>query len=294
MTGGVCSSLGKGVASASIGHLMENCGYSVSMVKIDPYLNVDAGNMNPYQHGEVFVTEDGAESDLDLGNYARFTSSSIKGQNSITTGQVYQEVIRRERKGDYLGHCVQVIPHVTDEIKRRIYVPGENADLTVVEVGGTVGDIESIPFLEAIRQIIHELPREDSVSIHVSLVPRLSTGEIKTKPTQHSVRLLREIGIQPDMLLCRTEKEMKDEFRQKIAMFTNIGNETVFSAHDVRHNIYEVPGIYNRQGVDRLLCQHLNIDFQENRTIALDSYIKSWRKAEKKVEIAMVGKICLA
>ena len=292
VTGGVCSSLGKGIAASSLGSLLESRGLSVCMIKIDPYLNVDAGTMSPYQHGEVFVTDDGAETDLDLGNYARFTGSPLSAANSITTGQVYQEVIRKERKGDYLGKCVQVVPHITDEIKRRIYALGEKegVDVTIVEIGGTVGDIESIPFLEAVRQIIHERSRRHALSVHVSLIPTVSSGELKTKPTQHSVKSLREIGIQPDVLLCRIASEMDDGMKRKIANFTNIDYECVLSAHDVNTTIYEIPVVYRKQGLDHVVCERLGLDCREDRFRAWQTVADTWKTSNETVEIAMVGK----
>ena len=292
VTGGVCSSLGKGIAASSLGSLLESRGLKVCMIKIDPYLNVDAGTMSPYQHGEVFVTDDGSETDLDLGNYARFTHSPLSFANSITTGQIYQEVIRKERKGDYLGKCVQVVPHITDEIKRRIYAPGEkeNVDVSIVEIGGTVGDIESIPFLEAVRQIIHERSRKNALSVHVSLIPTLSGGELKTKPTQHSVKALREIGIQPDVLLCRIEKKMDDAMKRKIANFTNIDYECVLSAHDVKTTIYEIPVVYREQGLDNVVCERLALDCKDDKFHRWKKVADTWKNAEKEIEIAMVGK----
>lgn len=292
VTGGVCSSLGKGIAASSLGSLLESRGLSVCMIKIDPYLNVDAGTMSPYQHGEVFVTDDGAETDLDLGNYARFTKSPLSAANSITTGQVYQEVIRKERKGDYLGKCVQVVPHITDEIKRRIYSLGEKEgiDVTIVEIGGTVGDIESIPFLEAVRQIIHERSRRHALSVHVSLIPTVSGGELKTKPTQHTVKSLREIGIQPEVLLCRIATEMDDAMKRKIANFTNIDYECVLSAHDVNTTIYEIPVVYRAQGLDSVVCDRLGLDSKEDKFQAWQTVADTWKASEEFVEIAMVGK----
>jgi CTP synthase len=292
VTGGVCSSLGKGIAASSLGSLLESRGLSVCMIKIDPYLNVDAGTMSPYQHGEVFVTDDGAETDLDLGNYARFTASPLSAANSITTGQVYQEVIRKERKGDYLGKCVQVVPHITDEIKRRIYTLGEKKgiDVTIIEIGGTVGDIESIPFLEAVRQIIHERTRKDAISVHVSLIPTVTGGELKTKPTQHSVKALREIGIQPEVLLCRIATEMDDAMKKKIANFTNIDYECVLSAHDVNTTIYEIPVVYRAQGLDRVVCDRLGLDLKDDKFSAWEKVSETWKSANEIVEIAMVGK----
>ena len=292
VTGGVCSSLGKGIAASSLGSLLESRGLSVCMIKIDPYLNVDAGTMSPYQHGEVFVTDDGAETDLDLGNYARFTGSPLSAANSITTGQVYEEVIRKERKGDYLGKCVQVVPHITDEIKRRIYSLGERegTDVTIVEIGGTVGDIESIPFLEAIRQMIHERSRKNALSVHISLIPTVTGGELKTKPTQHSVKTLREIGIQPEVLLCRIATEMDDDMKRKISAFTNIDFECVLSAHDVNTTIYEIPVVYRKQGLDRVVCERLALDCKGDQFRAWQTVAETWKSADEVVEVAMVGK----
>ena len=292
VTGGVCSSLGKGIAASSLGSLLESRGLSVCMIKIDPYLNMDAGTMSPYQHGEVFVTDDGAETDLDLGNYARFTSSPLSEANSITTGQIYQEVIRRERRGDYLGKCVQVVPHITDEIKRRIYALGDKAefDAALVEIGGTVGDIESIPFLEAVRQIIHERSRRNAISVHVSLIPTVSSGEVKTKPAQHSVKALREIGIQPEVLLCRAAEEMDEDMKRKIANFTNIDYECVLSAHDARSTIYEIPIIYRAQGLDRVVCGRLGLACEEDHIQGWQEVCRTWNSASESVSVAMVGK----
>ncbi|OQX30082.1 MAG: CTP synthetase, partial [Spirochaeta sp. LUC14_002_19_P3] len=284
--------MGKGIAASSLGCLLECRGLSVCMIKVDPYLNVDAGTMSPFQHGEVFVTDDGAETDLDLGNYARFTNSPLNAANSITTGQVYQEVIRKERKGDFLGKCVQVVPHITDEIKRRIYTPGEKSgiDVTIVEIGGTVGDIESIPFLEAVRQIIHEKSRQHTLSVHVALIPTLTTGELKTKPTQHSVKILREIGIQPDVLLCRIAKEMEKDMKRKISNFTNIDYECVLSARDVNTNIYEIPVVYREQGLDTVVCERLGLEHKVDNFQRWKDLKTLWHKAKHTIEIAMIGK----
>lgn len=292
VTGGVCSSLGKGIAAASIGTLLESRGYRVSMIKIDPYLNVDAGTMSPYQHGEVYVTDDGAETDLDLGNYARFTSSELSKANSITTGQIYQIVINKEREGRFLGRTVQVIPHITDEIKAQIFRIGnqENVDITIIEVGGTVGDIESVPFLETARQCIHDLGHENVISVHLTLVPAVSGDELKTKPTQHSVKELREIGIQPDILLCRANRELDEGMRRKISSFTNVHYDSVLSAVDINTTIYEIPIIYHQQRLDEIVLKKLDLDL---RTAHLDNWYKvveAYKNAEKTVKIAMVGK----
>lgn len=292
VTGGVCSSLGKGIASASIGSLLEQRGLAVRLVKIDPYINVDAGTMSPYQHGEVYVTDDGAETDLDLGNYARFTSSPLSKDHSITTGQVYQEVIRKERKGDYLGRTVQVIPHITDEIKKRIFRVGEQegVDVTIVEIGGTVGDIESIPFLEAARQMIHDLGKTHVLSIHLTLVPTLPGGELKTKPTQHSVKAMREIGIQPDVLLCRVSQELDFDLRKKIALFTNLHVDEVFGAVDVNETIYEIPLMYHKEGVDRIVLDKLNIEAGPADLEAWKRVMLNFSKSEGMVRVGVVGK----
>ncbi|OQY35164.1 MAG: CTP synthetase [Spirochaetaceae bacterium 4572_59] len=291
-TGGVCSSLGKGLASASLGTLLESRGFSVCMIKIDPYINVDAGTMSPYQHGEVYVTDDGAETDLDLGNYARFTHSPLSAAHSITTGQVYDSVIRKEREGKFLGKCVQVVPHITDEIKRRIISLGEKPeiDVTIVEIGGTVGDIESIPFLEAVRQIIHEKGHENALSVHLTLVPTVTGGEVKTKPTQHSVKDMREIGIQPDVLLCRCQKELPVDLKRKIAQFTNIDYDCVLSAHDVDTTIYEIPVVYHKQGMDEVVCRKLGMRSRKARISAWEKLADIHKNAKQSVKIAMVGK----
>ena len=264
ITGGVVSSLGKGIASASIGKLMEAKGLKVAMQKLDPYINIDPGTMSPYQHGEVYVTEDGAETDLDLGHYERFTNSPIGKVNNVTTGQVYYSVITKERRGDYLGGTVQVVPHITDEIKDRIRAVsrGKRYDIVISEIGGTVGDIESLPFLEAARQFRQEEGRENVLFIHLTLVPFIrAAGELKTKPTQHSVGTLREIGIQPDILLCRTEKRLSKDLRAKIALFCNLDPEAVIEARDVR-TIYEVPLIFKDQGLDQVICRYLHMEYK--------------------------------
>ena len=292
-TGGVISSLGKGIASASIAKILESRGLKVSLMKLDPYINVDPGTMSPYQHGEVYVTVDGAETDLDLGHYERFTGARMTKFNNITTGQVYNAVIQRERRGDYLGKTIQVIPHITDEIKDRIRKAAQvsSADILIVEVGGTVGDIESLPFLEAARQFRLEVGYENVVYIHLTLIPYLrSAGEIKTKPTQHSVGKLREIGIQPDFLLCRTEKPLSDDVKEKISLFCNVRKEAVIEAPDAE-TIYEVPLIYKDQGLDKLLLNHFRVKCK-----ATD--LKRWREdvvdrilhPKHKVTIAVVGK----
>ena len=293
VTGGVVSSLGKGLAAASIGKLLEARGLKTAIIKCDPYLNVDPGTMNPYQHGEVYVTDDGAETDLDLGHYERFTHAQLTKDSSITAGKVYFSVITKERHGDYLGKTVQIIPHITDEIKERIkkISKSTDVDVTIVEIGGTVGDIESLPFLEAIRQMRWELGESYALNIHVTLLPYIkSAGEQKTKPTQHSVGRLREIGIIPQILMCRTERPMSQEQREKIALFCNVDVEAVIEAADVKY-IYEVPLAFKKQGVDELILKKLNIKLP-------DRGIKSWeegvvkrlRSPAKEVQIAVVGK----
>jgi len=293
VTGGVVSALGKGIASASLGNLLKARGLSVILQKFDPYLNVDPGTMSPFQHGEVFVLDDGAECDLDLGHYERFTDTNLSQINNLTSGRVYETILTKERKGEYLGRTVQVIPHVTDEIKRRILLPAqENPDVDVVitEIGGTVGDIESLPFLEAIRQLRLEQPVLDTVSVHLTLVPYIkAAGEIKTKPTQHSVRELRSIGIQPDFLMCRADHAIGDEARRKIALFCNLPYEHVFDGRDVQ-SIYEVPLTMHEQHFDRLLCERLGLE-----TVEPD--LEDWRRMVSvivnppdTVRIAIVGK----
>ena len=258
-TGGVVSSIGKGLASASIGALLEARGLRVTFLKLDPYINVDPGTMSPYQHGEVYVTDDGAETDLDLGHYERFTNARLTRANNLTTGKIYQAVISKERRGEYLGATVQVIPHITDEIKARVIEATDGVDVAIVEIGGTVGDIESLPFLEAVRQLKLELGPTNALSIHVTLVPWIgAAGELKTKPTQHSVKELREIGIQPDVLICRTERPLSRQIKEKISLFSNVPPEMVISAPDVTC-IYALPETLHEQGIDELLCEKLNI-----------------------------------
>jgi len=261
VTGGVCSGLGKGSAAASIGNLLEKHELTIRMIKIDPYINVDAGTISPDEHGEIYITKDGTKTDLDLGTYERFTSSPLCKDNSITTGQIYQEVIRKERAGCFLGRTVQVIPHITDEIKQRIFKVGEKTgvDITIVEIGGTVGDIESVPFLETARQFIHDLGKPRVLFVHLTLVPILSDGELKTKPTQHSVRSLREIGIQPDILLCRTAKPLSEVLKEKISLFTNVENEAIISAHDYDLTDYEIPAIFSKQNLDKIILKKLSL-----------------------------------
>lgn len=293
VTGGVVSSLGKGISAASLGKLLETRGLKVTLIKCDPYLNVDAGTMNPYQHGEVYVTDDGAETDLDLGHYERFTHAKLTNANNITTGKIYYSVITKERKGEYLGKCVQIIPHITDEIKDSIkrVAHQQNVDVVIVEIGGTVGDIESLPFLEAIRQLKLELGRDYAINIHVTLVPYIrAAGEIKTKPTQHSVGTLREIGIMPDIIICRTEKELNKESREKIALFCNVDKEAVIPALDVK-SIYEVPQMLHEEGLDRLAVRLLNLKCEEKELTEWNTaVVKVVRSPSKEVPIAVVGK----
>jgi CTP synthase len=290
VTGGVVSSLGKGIAAASIGTLLESRGLKVTFIKLDPYINVDPGTMNPIQHGEVYVTEDGAETDLDLGHYERFARVPMRRTNNFTTGRIYENVIAKERRGDYLGATVQVIPHITEEIKRCILRGAGNADVAMIEIGGTVGDIESLPFLEAIRQLGWEQGREKAMYIHLTLVPYLrASGEIKTKPTQHSVKELRSIGIQPDLLLCRCEEDLPDPERRKIALFTNVAPGAVVSACDLE-NIYRVPRSYHDQGVDQQIIERLSLDAGELDFSAWDKFISDFENPVHEVNIALVGK----
>jgi CTP synthase len=290
VTGGVVSSLGKGLVSASIGALMENRGLRVANIKLDPYINVDAGTMNPFQHGEVFVTDDGAETDLDLGHYERFVSSRMSSLNNVTTGQVYDTVIRKERAGEYLGGTIQVIPHITDEIKNRVLRCAEDLDILIVEVGGTVGDIESLPFLEAIRQLRVELGSQNSVSVHVTLLPYLhAAGELKTKPTQHSVGKLREIGIQADLLVCRSEVPVDQGLLKKIAMFCNVPFDAVFTSPDVE-SIYQLPLNLCEQGLDEKLSQLLNIWSRAARLTGWEELVRRIRNPTHRVTVAFVGK----
>ncbi len=290
ITGGVVSSLGKGIAAASIASLFELRGLKVNILKLDPYINVDPGTMSPFQHGEVFVTEDGAETDLDLGHYERFISTKTKKLNNFTTGQIYENVIKKERKGEYLGKTVQVIPHITDEIKLKITQGAADFDVVLVEIGGTVGDIESLPFLEAIRQMRHELGKVNTFFIHLTLVPYLpSAGEIKTKPTQHSVKELREIGIQPDMLLCRMDRELPESERSKIALFCNVEKEAVIACYDA-HSIYAVPKMLHSQNIDTIIGKHLDLPPQEVTLSVWDSIVHNLTHPLYTVDIAFVGK----
>lgn len=293
VSGGVCSSLGKGISTASLGLLLEGHGYAISVIKMDPYINIDPGTMSPYQHGEVYVTEDGAETDLDVGYYERFTSATLSRKNSITTGQIYYSVIERERRGDYLGRTVQVIPHITNEIKKRIYdVAAERElDFVLVEIGGTVGDIESIPFLEAIRQIRQELGSRRTLNVHLTLVPTIAVaGEQKTKPTQHSVKELMQLGIIPDILLCRTTKPLTDEMKGKIALFCNVSERNVISAIDIKSSIYEIPYNLHENGYDEIVLEHFGLEKTPIDIAAWDKFLKSLQNPKRKVCIAVVGK----
>ena len=284
VTGGVVSSLGKGLAAASIGALLENRGLEVTHLKLDPYINVDPGTMSPFQHGEVYVTDDGAETDLDLGHYERFTSAKMTRKNNYTTGRIYQTVIQRERRGEYLGKTVQVIPHITDEIKAVIREAAGGADILIVEIGGTVGDIESLPFLEAIRQMKYDVGEENALYVHLTLVPYIAAaGELKTKPTQHSVKELREIGIQPDILLCRADREISREMKDKIALFCNVDPSAVFTALDVS-SIYEVPLALHGQGLDDKLAELLNIWSRAPR-------LERWEEIVEKVKAPKHGEV---
>lgn len=290
VTGGVVSSLGKGISAASLAALMEARGMSVAMLKLDPYINVDPGTMSPYQHGEVFVTDDGAETDLDLGHYERFVRIKTSQRNNFTTGRVYETVISKERRGDYLGATVQVIPHITDEIKHRVKIGAGDADIAMVEIGGTVGDIESLPFLEAIRQLGVELGREGSMFMHLTLVPYIpAAGEIKTKPTQHSVKELRSIGIQPDVLLCRADRPLPDGERRKIALFTNVKEAAVIAATDV-DCIYDIPRMLHEQKLDDLVVSHFNLDLPPADLSEWNAVVEGIRHPKHEVTIGMVGK----
>jgi CTP synthase len=290
VTGGVVSSLGKGLAAASIGCLLESRGLKVNLQKFDPYLNVDPGTMSPFQHGEVFVTDDGAETDLDLGHYERFTHARLTRDNNWTTGRIYEQIIAKERRGDYLGKTVQVIPHVTNEIKAAMKKISQDVDVCIVEIGGTVGDIESLPFIEAIRQMRQELGRENTVFVHVTLVPYINAaGELKTKPTQHSVKELLSIGIQPDVLLCRTDRFLSRELKDKIALFCNVENEAVITAKDVA-SIYEVPLVFARENVDTLLLKYLHLNAPDRDLRAWEELIHRVYNPKDEVKIAIVGK----
>src|SRR5215207_1571148 len=290
VTGGVVSSLGKGLAAASIGRLLEDHGYKVALQKFDPYINVDPGTMSPFQHGEVYVTDDGAETDLDLGHYERFTNMVATRNNNWTTGKIYASVIQKERRGDYLGRTVQVIPHITNEIKDAIRSAAAGVDVLLVEIGGTVGDIESLPFLEAIRQFRQDVGRENALFVHLTLVPYIASAhELKTKPTQHSVRDLRSIGIQPDVLLCRTDRQLDQDMKRKIALFCDVDEEAVITARDVS-SIYEVPLVLGAEGLDRILLNRLHLPQSEARMDAWVDLVDRIRNPSDEVTIHVVGK----
>jgi len=290
VTGGVVSSLGKGLSSASLGALLENRGLKITHLKLDPYINVDPGTMSPFQHGEVYVTDDGGETDLDLGHYERFSTTKMSRNNNATTGRIYLNVINKERQGEYLGKTVQVIPHITDEIKRFIFSAAEENDIVIVEVGGTVGDIESLPFLEAIRQMKYDVGSENAIYIHLTLVPYISTAhEVKTKPTQHSVMKLREIGIQPDILLCRTDRPLSKEIKDKIALFCSVEPGSVFTAADVQ-TIYELPLALHEEGLDDRVAELLNIWSRAPRLDKWERIVRAIKEPHREVRIAVVGK----
>ncbi len=290
VTGGVVSSLGKGIAAASLGAILEARGLRVTLIKLDPYINVDPGTMSPFQHGEVFVTHDGAETDLDLGHYERFVNMRATQFNNCTTGRIYSEVIRKERRGDYLGATVQVIPHITDAIKSYVLRAAEGADIAMVEVGGTVGDIESLPFLEALRQLGAQLGRSRCMYMHLTLLPFIAAaGELKTKPTQHSVKELRSIGIQPDMLICRADRDIPEDERRKIALFTNVPADAVFAGLDVK-NIYEIPLLYHKQGVDEAVMRHFNLEANPADLSVWQQIETAIANLKEEITIAMVGK----
>ncbi|HEU4699747.1 MAG TPA: CTP synthase [Gemmatimonadales bacterium] len=290
VTGGVVSSLGKGIAAASLGRLLVERGLSVTMQKFDPYINVDPGTMSPFQHGEVFVTDDGAETDLDLGHYERFIDRSLSQQNNITTGRIYQAVINKERRGEYLGSTVQVIPHITDEIKNAVRRAAPGHDVVITEIGGTVGDIESLPFLEAIRQFRQEVGRDNAIFLHLTLVPFIAAaGELKTKPTQHSVRELMQIGIQPDILICRSESPIPADIKRKIALFCNVDFGCVIESPDVA-SIYEIPLKFHEQGMDRVVCEKLRLDTPEPNLTAWREMVDHILRPSRQVRIAVVGK----
>ncbi|MDB4442739.1 CTP synthase, partial [bacterium] len=290
VTGGVLSSLGKGLASAAIGALLESRGLTVTLQKLDPYINVDPGTMNPFQHGEVFVTDDGSETDLDLGHYERFTHAKLGQDNNFTTGKIYHSVISKERRGDYLGGTIQVIPHITDEIKKSIRLAAKGVDIVIVEIGGTIGDIESLPFLEAIRQFQADVGKDNALYIHLTLVPYIGTaGEVKTKPTQHSVKELRSIGIQPDILLCRTDRYLSKEIKSKISLFCNVGIDAVVTAKDV-DCIYEVPLVFHKEGLDNKIVELLKIWTRSPQLEAWAELVQRIQNAQESVTIAIVGK----
>jgi len=292
VTGGVVSSLGKGISASSLGLLLKLRGYNVTIQKFDPYINVDPGTMNPFQHGEVYVTEDGAETDLDIGHYERFLDTNMTKANNTTTGQVYNEVITKERRGEFLGATVQVIPHITDEIKTRMKKLSEldEYDFIITEIGGTVGDIESLPFLESMRQLMHQLGKKNAISLHVTLVPYIaSAGEVKTKPTQHSVKNLLELGIQPDILICRSEKRLAKDIRDKIALFCNVDSRSVISAYDCS-SIYEVPLVFYKEKVDQIVLNHLNMPERKIKLDEWENFFDKVKNPSKVIDIAVCGK----
>jgi len=293
VTGGVVSSLGKGLAAASIGRILESRGLKVTLMKLDPYINVDPGTMNPFQHGEVYVTEDGSETDLDLGHYTRFTSAKLTKKNNVTAGQIYYSVISKERRGEYLGGTVQVVPHITDEIKRRIRALARGNDIVIVEIGGTVGDIEGLPFLEAVRQFRFDMKAEHVLYVHVTLVPYIkASGELKTKPTQHSVKALSQIGIQPDILLCRTEMFLSKEIKKKVALFCNVEEEAVITAKDVE-SIYDVPLVFEQDGLGHAIVAHLNLPKKRPNLSAWQEMAYVMRTADYGATVGIVGKYVL-
>ena len=290
VTGGVVSSLGKGIAAASLASILEARGLNVTIMKLDPYINVDPGTMSPFQHGEVFVTDDGAETDLDLGHYERFINATLTRKNSFSAGQVYENVIAKERRGDYLGGTVQVIPHITDEIKRRVHDGAKGYDVAIVEIGGTVGDIESLPFLEAIRQMRSQLGRANTLFAHLSYVPYIAAaGEIKTKPTQHTVKEMLSIGLQPDILICRMDREMPEDERRKIALFCNVEERAIVGSYDV-NSIYECPEMLHNQGIDTIICEQLQLNVKEADLTDWKKIVRAIQNPQHKVKIAMVGK----
>lgn len=290
VTGGVLSSLGKGLTSAAIGTLLESIGKTVSFLKLDPYLNIDPGTMSPYQHGEVFVTQDGAETDLDLGHYERFTHAILNKHNSVTAGKLYSRLLEKERQGDFLGGTIQIIPHLTDEIKQTIYTAGQNSDYLIVEIGGTIGDIEGLPFIEAIRQMGLHQGRNDCVYIHLTYIPYLAaSGDLKTKPTQHSVRQLCSLGIQPDILICRSEKELPTEIKSKISLFTNVEQDSIISAPDLKI-IYELPLFLAKEGLHRSIARHLNVDCPTPNLTVWQEILSNLEQLQQTVTIAVVGK----
>ena len=290
VTGGVLSALGKGIAAASLGMLLESHGYKITLQKFDPYLNVDPGTMSPFQHGEVYVTDDGAETDLDLGHYERFTSTKTTKSNNWTAGKIYETILQKERKGEYLGKTVQVIPHLTDEIKKAFHTAANNNDIVIAEIGGTVGDIESLPFLEAIRQMRLSLGKENTLFVHLTLVPYMRTsGELKTKPTQHSVKELRSIGIQPDIILCRTDRFLDDNIKAKISLFTNVPLEAVITAKDV-DNVYEIPLIFAREGFDSIVLKELQLPLRRRRMTEWKKMLDRMKDPKDEVNIALIGK----